>query len=699
MMFKPSSVIFSLLFVLGQFLFAQNEITILETLLKGKDLKRSLQLIDSMGRLARKKDPISALPFLDRTVQLGKDFGKDSVSAKALWSKSQIYRKKGEFDLAEKSLLQASELFKSYHNPDWNIAMHTEFATICMMKGVYDLALQKYLDAVKIAEKYNMKGQLPSLYANIGNIFIFQENYDKTIEFYSKAYDGFIVKGDTINAALTLDNLGLVHAKKKKFDVALQYHLKALKTIELLKSKNYLGECYVNIGNAYSGLNKYDQALEYLLKGKSIYEDQQTKYGLASVYINIGDIYLKQRKLKEALVELYKGYEISKEISSFELEKDYAFTLSQTYEEMGDQTNALSFFKISSSLKDSIFNKENAQQINELTEKFESKQKQTEIDLLTKDKQISEAKIKQNKITTYFLVIGILLTIVLLSTLFYRYSEKKKANQLLEEKNSAIHEQKKLIEEKQNEIIDSINYAKKLQGAILLTESDLKKHFDDIFILYKPKDIVSGDFYWFSESEDNKILAVADCTGHGVPGGFMSMLGYESLQDVALRKEISTTSQALTSLDKKITDSLNKSDRTFRDGMDITLIAINKRLNVLQYSGANRPLIQISKGELIEHKPDKQAIGGNIDNTEKTYTTHDIACEKGDLFYMFTDGYADQFGGPNEKKFKYKNLLAALNKNHPLPLSEQKTQLDNLFLDWKGKLEQLDDVCIIGIKI
>lgn len=699
MMFKSSHAIFIFVFVLSQFLFTQNEITILENLLKGKDLNRSVQLIDSMGLLARKKDPATALPFLDRTIQLGKDFGKDSVIAKALWSKSKIYRKKGEFDLAEKNLLEAGVLFKPYHNPDWDIAILSDYATICMMKGVYDIALQKYLDAVKIAEKHSMKEELPSLYANIGNIFIFNENYDKTIEFYTKAYDGFMDKGDTINAALTLDNLGLVHSKKKKFEIAIQYHLKALKTIERINAKGYLGECYVNIGNAYTGMNKYDQALEYLLKGKSIYEEQQTKYGLASVYINIGEVYLKQKKYKEALNEFQIGYQISVEIASFELEKEYAFNLSQTYEEMGNKENALYFYKTYSSLKDSIFNKENAQQINELTEKFESKQKQTEIDLLTKDKQISEAKIKQNKTTTSFLIIGIILTIVLLTTLFYRFNEKKKAHLLLEEKNRAIHEQKKLVEVKQNEIIDSINYAKKLQGAILLSESDLKKHFDEIFILYKPKDIVSGDFYWFSESEQNKILAVADCTGHGVPGGFMSMLGYESLQDVALRKEISTTSQALTSLDKKITDSLNKSDRTFRDGMDIALIAINKTLNELQYSGANRPLIQISKGELIEHKPDKQAIGGNIDNAEKSYTTKYINCDKGDLFYMFTDGYADQFGGPNEKKFKYKNLLSAIHKNHQLSLEQQKTELDKLFSDWKGKLEQLDDVCIIGIKI
>jgi serine phosphatase RsbU (regulator of sigma subunit) len=270
---------------------------------------------------------------------------------------------------------------------------------------------------------------------------------------------------------------------------------------------------------------------------------------------------------------------------------------------------------------------------------------------------------------------------------------------LVAERTRDLKHQKELIEEKQTQIIDSINYAKRLQQAILISEQDLGKHFKEIFVLYKPKDIVSGDFYWFSESESNKILAVADCTGHGVPGAFMCMLGNECLQDVALRKDIETTASALRSLDIKITDTLNKSDRSFRDGMDIALCAFSKDSSTLQFSGANRPLLQVSDGQLIEHKPDKQTIGGNIDRTERNYHTILIDCKPGDTFYLFTDGYADQFGGPKGKKFKYKTLREILFETSKLSLKEQSNIINHKFEEWKGNLEQVDDVCIVGIRV
>ena len=301
--------------------------------------------------------------------------------------------------------------------------------------------------------------------------------------------------------------------------------------------------------------------------------------------------------------------------------------------------------------------------------------------------------------------------------IFMTVSVTDKINSYIKEKNEAqenalkhleglvadrthdLKHQKELIEEKQKQIIDSINYAKRLQQALLVPEKELGKSFTEIFVVYKPKDIVSGDFYWFSESDNNKILAVADCTGHGVPGAFMCMLGNECLQDVALRKDIETTASALKSLDTKITETLNKSDRSFRDGMDIALCAFSKNSNTLQFSGANRPLIQITDGKIIEHKPDKQSIGGNIDRTEKNYNTTLINCKPGDTFYLFTDGYADQFGGPKGKKFKHKTLKDVLFETSKLSLKEQSAIISYKFDEWKGKLEQVDDVCIIGIRI
>jgi serine phosphatase RsbU (regulator of sigma subunit) len=228
----------------------------------------------------------------------------------------------------------------------------------------------------------------------------------------------------------------------------------------------------------------------------------------------------------------------------------------------------------------------------------------------------------------------------------------------------------------------------------------LRRHFTDLFVLFRPRNIVSGDFYWFGESNENKVIALADCTGHGVPGGFMSMLGFEILQDMILREEIRPTSDALSRLDEKLTATLNKNSRSYRDGMDMALCAFRQRTNLLQYSGANRPLVHIAAGGILTiYKPDKHPIGGGIDETEKVFTHTEIRVSPGDMIYLFSDGYPDQFGGSKGKKFmlrKFEDLLVSI---HSLPLQEQKQVLLDTFEEWRCNLEQVDDVCMIGLRI
>jgi serine phosphatase RsbU (regulator of sigma subunit) len=259
--------------------------------------------------------------------------------------------------------------------------------------------------------------------------------------------------------------------------------------------------------------------------------------------------------------------------------------------------------------------------------------------------------------------------------------------------------QKTEIEDRSREITDSINYAKRIQQATLTPEDELKKHFSDCFVFLKPKDVVSGDFYWFSESPTNRILAVADCTGHGVPGAFMSMLAFEMLQTTLLLEEVSTTSEAFSRLDKKITETLNRNNRSHRDGMDMALCAFSKSSNKVQFSGANRPVILIRDKKIIEFPPDKQTIGGGIDNISKQFHSTEIETKKGDLFYFFSDGYADQFGGPKEKKFmlkQFKDLLLLISDH---AMTVQKKMLDETLADWRGGYEQTDDILVVGIKI
>jgi PAS domain S-box-containing protein len=279
---------------------------------------------------------------------------------------------------------------------------------------------------------------------------------------------------------------------------------------------------------------------------------------------------------------------------------------------------------------------------------------------------------------------------------------------------SEIREQSKIIEEKNKDITDSINYAKQIQGSVLLNKEALKELFTESFIYFSPRDIVSGDFYWFDSvmanngiKEDREAtnllcVAAADCTGHGVPGAFMSIIGNNLLTQTSTHPQVNSPGQALDFVNaeiKKILNNQSDDEHSLRDGMDIALIAVERNTKRLHYAGANNPIYIIRKHELIELKPDKFPITASLDQEEVHFTDKSFDLEVNDCVYLFTDGYADQFGGDKGKKFMYKRMKELFVEIVDLPMKEQKQIIEKTFLEWKGKSEQIDDVLVIGLKI
>jgi serine phosphatase RsbU (regulator of sigma subunit) len=256
-----------------------------------------------------------------------------------------------------------------------------------------------------------------------------------------------------------------------------------------------------------------------------------------------------------------------------------------------------------------------------------------------------------------------------------------------------------IIKEKNKDITDSINYARKIQQAILPPDEILKKAYPDSFVLYKPKDIISGDFYWYQDTGDYLLLACADCTGHGVPGALMSMIGSNFITHIVNEKEITSPDLALAELDKRVRIALRQDIETdSKDGMDIALCAFQKEKRILHYAGANRPIILVRNGKLTEYAPSKFPIGGQS-GIEKKFVDNKIQLEAGDRIYLSTDGYADQFGGPKGKKLMKKNFYELLVKIHTQPMQEQKNTLLETIEEWRGELEQVDDILVIGFYI
>ena len=268
---------------------------------------------------------------------------------------------------------------------------------------------------------------------------------------------------------------------------------------------------------------------------------------------------------------------------------------------------------------------------------------------------------------------------------------------------------KEIIEEKNKEVTDSINYAKRIQLSILPPQDEMQEALRDYFVLYKPKDIVSGDFYWMASvqisvpKDDRRIvvLAAVDCTGHGVPGALMSIIANTLLNQTTKNPHINSPAEALTFLNHELPKNLKAQQKgeIIRDGMDMVMCAIDFEKKTLDFAGANNSAYIIHKGMLVELKGDKQAISGSTDDIKKPYVNHKMQLSTGDIIYMFTDGYADQFGGPKGKKFKHKQLEDVLLNICHLPMHEQKTVLLKKFEDWRGKLEQVDDVTVIGVRV
>jgi serine phosphatase RsbU (regulator of sigma subunit) len=331
--------------------------------------------------------------------------------------------------------------------------------------------------------------------------------------------------------------------------------------------------------------------------------------------------------------------------------------------------------------------------------------------------------------------------------LFRLFIQKKKANKIITEKNESlqmayeeintqkeeiivqrdsIQEQKEIIEEHQKEIQDSINYAKRIQQAVMPTSEYAAGILGNHFILFKPKDIVSGDFYWSTNIGDILILTVADCTGHGVPGAFMSMLGISFLNEIVRKKEITKAAEVLDQLRDSIIDALKQKGESGeqKDGMDISFCVINTRTLEMQFAGANNPCYIVNKlkvesykveestdfmnlinfehfenlnASLYELKGDKQPIG--IHTNMQPFTNQIYQLQKSDTIYLMSDGFEDQFGGPNRKKFLSKNLKNLLITNCQLPMAEQKQILETTISEWIGKEEQIDDITVLGIKI
>ena len=645
-----------------------------------------------------------------------------------LWmlKKSETLLKNNTYSKEDKLRLQ-----KAYAGSLINVGYYAD------NDGDSEKALIYYQKGLKIFREIDDGYGIGSTLINIGHMFQVQGENEEALKYFKESQELLSKLKDYYGLSAAVINIGFIYDGEDELDSALVYYKKGKELGETINNQEAISNALYHIGGIYQKKGDADMALKYYVQSADILEEMGYKKGIASVSNFIGDLYFKQNN--NALAKKYaeRSLELSREIGYPENIRASANLLVKIYEKEGRGMDALNMHRLYIQMRDSMENMEVQKATVKQLAKFEY-EKQKVIDDANHEKELAIEKetAQKQKLIIYGVIIGLLLVVVFLFFVFNRLQVTKKQKLVIEQQKDIVEEAHHQLEEKNKEITDSIQYAKRIQNAILPPNKVVKEYLHDSFIIYKPKDIVAGDFYWLetvsslegglkvgdyhpsnSPQRENLVLfAAADCTGHGVPGAMVSVVCNNALNRSVREHGLTDPGEILNKTRQIVVEEFEKSDEEVKDGMDIALCTIQG--NQLKYAGANNPLWIIrpvpssadegsvsgseqeltgSRYELIEIKANKQPIG-KFANPEP-YKSHTIELQKGDSIYIFSDGYADQFGGKKGKKLKtanFKELLISIQHEN---MQKQKELIDKSFEDWKGELEQLDDVCVIGVRI
>lgn len=635
-------------------------------------------LVFSVGGLFSQENNLNSLCQAVKTAK------EDTNKVRSLTTISNDFLSTNEYDKSIDYAKQALTIALKLNYKKGEAAALNIIGANYERKSDYPKALDYFLKALKIREEIGDKKGIGACYTNIGGVYRNIANYPKALEYHFKSLKIKEDLGDKKSTRFCYLNIGIVYYEQSNYPKALGYFFKSLKISEELGDKYGEAICYNDIGNVYIEQSNYQKAFECYLKSLQINKQIGNKQVLESCYTNIGELCNKFADYKKAIQYLDSSLQISKQIGDINGERMVYGHLAEAYSKTGNYKAAYETHVKYKQLTDSIFNAENSKQLGDLKTNFEVEKKETELKAEQEKKDIITAAEKKRQTIILFLGSCVFLLVVLFSALLYK-------------RFRLTNQQKEIIEHKQKEITDSINYAKRLQTAILPPESYWQKYLPESFVLYQPKDIVSGDFYWLETINDLILFAASDCTGHGVSGAMVSIVCSNALNRTVKEFGITDPAKILDKTRELVLETFAKSENEVKDGMDISLCSLNSKTNELLWSGANNPLLYISENNFYEIKPNKQPIGKT--DYPKPFTTHKVRLKKEDTIYIFTDGYPDQFGGDKGKKFKYKQFEEILFSIHTKPMEEQKNILEKTFETWKGDLEQTDDVLIIGIKI
>ncbi|MCK5823012.1 MAG: tetratricopeptide repeat protein [Bacteroidales bacterium] len=715
-------------------------------------------------------NPDKALIYANKGLKLSKILNFEKGIAFSHTNIGIGYHYQGSLDNALIEYTKALSIYEKIDDKQQIVKLLNNIGMLYHYQGEYDKAFNYYTKCVKASKKIGDEKRIADTYNNIGGVYSDQDNYDKALEYYFKSLQISEESKDKLMITRTYDNIGGIYQEQDKYDKALEYFYKSLKIEKEINDKRGIAATNNNISQILQIKKKYEEAIELNLESINIYKEIGDKKGivisnniigniyttiaknnfeqnhkdsliieckkalsyffnsidlnkvigssdeLATSYQGIGEVNYFLAHYKTSIFYLLKAKAIGNEIGSPYIIKNSAEMLSKAYAAIHDYTKAYHAHVLFKATQDAIKNEENVRKVTQLgmQYEFDNQIKKREFEQKQKD-LAADAELRRQKIIQVFILFGFLVVLLFAFVVYRSYRRKRKDNKLLADKNNQIEEQK------QN-ITDSILYAKRIQQAILpskeFVDSVLQKHF----ILFRPRDIVSGDYYWLAQKKNKIIVAAADCTGHGVPGAFMSMLGVSFLNEIVKNNNITQPNLILNNLREHVKRTLSQTGKQneAKDGMDMAICVIDIENNSLEFSGAYNSLYVIrscndllihneteqpasllsedNKYGLFEVKADRMPVGIYLKEKE-SFTNNIIKINKGDSLYIFSDGFSDQFGGEKGSKFKSKKFKQLLLSIQNYSMDKQKELLNTTIDNWRGDIEQIDDILVFGLKI
>lgn len=690
--------------------------------------------------------PITALPqdqhAVDSLLTELSTSEEDTLKVQILIELGDQYR----LNLPDTALIyfqEAAQLSEQLDSPVLQANSKRYIGMVKESQGLYDEALEEYFTALAFFEEADVQKGIASCYNDIAIIHYLQGSTELCMEYLTLSFEIKRELGDTEGMANYCTNISALKTSLGQYEEALEFTEQSIDLYREIDDQVGIATAYGNIGTINYELRNYLVSMENHMKSLKIHQEINNKDGMAHSLSNIAGLYQlmadsvartdgqRRQYLNLAVSYGLRCYELAEELDALYVQNYAASTLYGSYWDLGDPWKALEYAELYIETRDSLFNQEKARAIEEMDTRYQTEKKQQQIELQESQIIARDATIKQQKTFRNALGTGLLAVILIVVITAYAYVQKRRDNRKILEQNKQITEANEelvvlneavsqrneqiteaneelvvlneALNRQKNEILDSINYAQRIQSAMLPPVSYVNELLIENFILFKPRDIVSGDFYWIRQVNQYIVLVAADCTGHGVPGALMSMLGISFLNEIVQRREITQAKQVLNELRNHIKHALRQRGQPdeSKDGMDMAICVIDKKNNMMQYAGANNPLYLIRDVEgspaLTEIKADRMPLG-YYQGKDVSFTNHDIPLETGDALYIFSDGYIDQKGGKDNKKFMSKNFKNLLLNIHEQPMFEQEKILDRTLTDWMGNQNQMDDILVIGVR-